>query len=220
MPSTVSDFPSGRKTSPQTARGIMPRRSATKPRDPAAVESGQLIARRRKELHLTQIELAAQIHAAQSTVAEWERGDSRPRPHRWSRLAAVLRCDITDIMPDVRNKPGYNIWNQLSDQDRADIVDRNSLEHAYLYAFDQLTTLRHEFPEFFEAYRFGFGIGFITGEREIALFSFKIVHGFASTVDAETVVARVIKQIAEIREGIAMFTGVIRKISSESAKTD
>jgi transcriptional regulator with XRE-family HTH domain len=45
----------------------------------------------------TQAELAHQLDTSQQTVSRWEAGTSRPRPKELSKLAAILRVDVTEL---------------------------------------------------------------------------------------------------------------------------
>lgn len=97
----------------------------------AAGISGRLIAARRKEIGLSQVALAEQMHVGQSTVADWERGKTRPRPALWPMLAAVLKIDLAKIFPDMAHKlPG----DEMPDID----LERQHLEKVFLYLYDNL----------------------------------------------------------------------------------
>jgi len=185
-------------------------------KDALAVQTGMLIAQRRKALKLSQEQLAAELGIAQGTLGDWERGRSRPPWHRWARLTAALRCEITDIMPDQASTPAGRAILSMSEQDKAELINDRSVEHLFLYAYDQLADLRRQYPTYFELYRIGFGIGFIRGDRELALMAFRIVHGFAISQPPEQVGTAVRKHVAELRTGIGTVGGVIEKFATEA----
>lgn len=68
---------------------------------------GQLIAARRKELGLTQAELAALLHISVRTLNEWEHDRSTPAPEKHELLTLVLNWEtsIGDILE------GWEPWN-------------------------------------------------------------------------------------------------------------
>lgn len=51
----------------------------------------------RQKAGLTQIELANEMDAAQSSVASWETGAALPRTRELPALARALKCSIDDL---------------------------------------------------------------------------------------------------------------------------
>ena len=52
---------------------------------------GQILRTRRRELGLTQREVAARVGVCRGVVTKWERGDSQLRPEHMDALAAILQ---------------------------------------------------------------------------------------------------------------------------------
>lgn len=71
---------------------------------------GQLIAARRKELGLTQAELAARLHISVRTLNGWEHDRSTPASEKHKLLELVLNWEtsIGDILE------GWEPWNRTS----------------------------------------------------------------------------------------------------------
>lgn len=71
---------------------------------------GEHIARRRRELGLTQEELAALLHSSARTVRDWERGHSLPAPenHRLLELAMNWVTYVNEVVD------GWEPWNATS----------------------------------------------------------------------------------------------------------
>lgn len=59
---------------------------------------GEIIAARRKELGMTQKELATQMNVTDKAVSKWERGIACPDVASIPRLAEVLGVTINDLM--------------------------------------------------------------------------------------------------------------------------
>lgn len=65
---------------------------------------GRFIGGRRELLRLTRAALAAELRVSIPTIAAWERGYRRPRPHQVRPLAAALRCS-PDLIAEIVNPP-------------------------------------------------------------------------------------------------------------------
>ena len=52
---------------------------------------GQILQTRRREMGLTQREVAARVGVCRTVVSKWERGESRPAPHHLEALAQTLQ---------------------------------------------------------------------------------------------------------------------------------
>ncbi len=59
---------------------------------------GELIARRRKELGLSQAELAEKIHVTDKAVSRWETGRSIPSPSTMDPLAKALELSVSELI--------------------------------------------------------------------------------------------------------------------------
>lgn len=53
---------------------------------------------RRKELGLTQADLARALNVDQTAVCNWESGKNKPATKRLVKLAAVLRCTVDELL--------------------------------------------------------------------------------------------------------------------------
>ena len=58
------------------------------------------IKERRKELGMTQMELAEKMEVDQSSVACWENGTTGPHRSKLIRLAKVLNCSVEELLDD------------------------------------------------------------------------------------------------------------------------
>lgn len=52
---------------------------------------------KRKELKLSQTQLAIMLEIDRSTIAKWETGESMPRAALLPKLAEILKCSIDDL---------------------------------------------------------------------------------------------------------------------------
>ena len=72
---------------------------------------------RRRQLGLTQRELATAVGVCQSTISEWERSRRQPRPGHVASVARLLRCSPVDLAHEMRwartARPGTSDWHRL-----------------------------------------------------------------------------------------------------------
>lgn len=61
-------------------------------------QTGALIAQLRKEHHLTQAQLAAQLNVSHQAVSKWERGQALPDVALLPHLARVLGCTVDQLL--------------------------------------------------------------------------------------------------------------------------
>ncbi|PEA24620.1 transcriptional regulator [Bacillus cereus] len=54
--------------------------------------------RTRKKSKLTQQDLAGRMQVTKSTISNWENGYSNPNLEKAIRLAAILGCDVKDLI--------------------------------------------------------------------------------------------------------------------------
>ena len=73
-----------------------------------AKEVGAFIAERRKELGLTQVRLAEQIHVTDKAVSRWERGIGLPDINNIETLADALDVSLLELMQAQRNESRDN----------------------------------------------------------------------------------------------------------------
>lgn len=59
---------------------------------------GVRIVSRRRELHMTQSELAAALHISAQAVSKWERGTAFPNPAFLDELAAFLHLTLDELL--------------------------------------------------------------------------------------------------------------------------
>ena len=62
------------------------------------VKTGALIRQRRKELNMTQLELAKKLHVTDRAVSKWERGLSAPDIALLETLAQILGLSVTELI--------------------------------------------------------------------------------------------------------------------------
>ena len=65
---------------------------------------GQIILNRRKELNMTQKQLAEKLNVTDRTISRWECGVSLPDVEMLKTVAKVLEVDITFFYEDVKEK--------------------------------------------------------------------------------------------------------------------
>ena len=70
-----------------------------------AYKFGCFVANRRKELHMTQKDLAAKIHVTDKAVSKWERGLGFPDINTIEDLANALEISISELRRSERNTP-------------------------------------------------------------------------------------------------------------------
>ena len=61
---------------------------------------GAFLGQRRKELGLTQKELAQRLFVTDSAVSKWERGLAKPRADKLPQLAKLYGCTIEELLAD------------------------------------------------------------------------------------------------------------------------
>lgn len=62
------------------------------------IRTGALIRRLRRELGLTQLQLAGQLGVSDKAVSKWERGLGSPEVSTLPRLSQVLGVDLTRML--------------------------------------------------------------------------------------------------------------------------
>jgi len=82
------------------------------------MEMGNRIAARRRELGLTQAQLAAQLKLTPQSVSAWERGKTVPEAERLEELAAALQISVSSLLEGTVPMP------QADDTGRMDDVER------------------------------------------------------------------------------------------------
>lgn len=68
-------------------------------------KTGTLIAARRRELELTQRQLAGALHVSDRAVSRWERGVGFPDPSLWEPLAGALGLSVVELLHGERVSP-------------------------------------------------------------------------------------------------------------------
>lgn len=66
---------------------------------------GAMIAQRRKEMGMTQLELANKMGVTDKAVSKWERNLSCPDIHSFPRLAEILHVSIEELMQSGTGAP-------------------------------------------------------------------------------------------------------------------
>jgi len=81
--------------------GMAPRSKARVRKSPASerVARGVLMAARRKELGLSQQQVAGSLGVTQSAVAQWEAGKSIPTLDKVGAVAALLGIAVAELVP-------------------------------------------------------------------------------------------------------------------------
>ena len=80
---------------------------------------GTHIKRLRTEKHLTQEELAEQLHVTRQAVSAWETGKALPDVETLERIAAALGTDVTEVIYGTKSAPDLvalkREWTQRGD---------------------------------------------------------------------------------------------------------
>ena len=66
---------------------------------------GAMIAQRRKEMGMTQLELANKMGVTDKAVSKWERNLSCPDIHSFPRLAEILHVSVEELMQSGTGAP-------------------------------------------------------------------------------------------------------------------
>ena len=74
--------------------------------------AGKNLALRRKELSLTQEDVAARLGAPQSLISRWEHNERYPTEEQLGRLSVVLKCSREDLCADPK-RPVYEVLSRL-----------------------------------------------------------------------------------------------------------
>jgi transcriptional regulator with XRE-family HTH domain len=56
------------------------------------------IRKKRIEAGLSQEQLALEIGVFQSTVSDWEQGNTKPQPRNLKKLSDILKCSVADLL--------------------------------------------------------------------------------------------------------------------------
>lgn len=59
---------------------------------------GEIIRSRRKEIKMSQEELAKALGVTQGNVSQWENGETTPRVEKLGKLAEVLGIDVKELL--------------------------------------------------------------------------------------------------------------------------
>lgn len=62
------------------------------------IKTGQLISKKRKELNITQKNLASKLHITDKAISKWERGLSFPDISMLIPLSEVLNISLYDLL--------------------------------------------------------------------------------------------------------------------------
>lgn len=82
-------------------------------------EIGRKIAKRRKELNMTQVELADRLLVSYQAVSQWELGKSMPELSNLTNLAQILDMPLDELLGQKESKVVQQVVEQtpLSDDD-------------------------------------------------------------------------------------------------------
>ena len=82
------------------------------------MEMGVRIAARRRELGLTQAQLAAQLKLTPQSVSAWERGKTVPEAERLEELAAALQISVSSLLEGTVPMPSADDAGRMDDVER------------------------------------------------------------------------------------------------------
>jgi len=89
---------------------------------------GKLIAKKRKEAELTQVQVAELVNLSTEGYARYERGDSSPDIELLGKLATIFNCAIDELVVEVSNgmtaqaQQLANLLDAVPASDRAEII--------------------------------------------------------------------------------------------------
>ena len=96
---------------------------------------GCFVADRRKELNMTQKDLAAKIHVTDKAVSRWERGLGFPDINTIEELAEALNVSITELMTSEKTDSGKTdaVVNDVIHIAKEDINERQKTIRPFYY---------------------------------------------------------------------------------------
>ena len=100
-----------------------------------AQKFGCFVAERRKELHMTQKDLAAKIQVTDKAVSKWERGLGFPDINTIENLAEALEISITELMRSERTASQDEAEAVISDVVQVAKEDINERQNIIIYTF-------------------------------------------------------------------------------------
>ena len=74
------------------------------------IKTGQLISKKRKELNITQKDLASKLHITDKAISKWERGLSFPDISMLIPLSEVLNISLYDLLKGEENNGWKWSW--------------------------------------------------------------------------------------------------------------
>jgi transcriptional regulator with XRE-family HTH domain len=85
------------------------------PHHPLDIALGARIRLRRRELHLSQVQLSCQLGVTFQQVQKYERGANRVSFSRLAGIAQALRCGVTDIVGDLDQAEPSPLFSRQAD---------------------------------------------------------------------------------------------------------
>ncbi len=109
---------------------------------------GQRIAARRKELGLTQEELATQVFVTTQAVSQWENGKTTPLPANYSRIADALQLSVSELLAAELSEnaagPNWTIREKMFSETHMYTRLRTIAEAEHLIQLDKALTYAQE----------------------------------------------------------------------------
>lgn len=98
-----------------------------------AIYTGNMIAARRKELGLTQKELAERLHVTDKAVSKWERGINFPDIALLDKVAAELQFSVIDLL-GIENESQEQIVASMTDlaKTEKELIAREIINRGWL----------------------------------------------------------------------------------------
>ena len=98
-----------------------------------AIYTGNMIAARRKELGLTQKELAERLHVTDKAVSKWERGMNFPDIALLDKIAAELQFSVIDLL-GIENESQEQIVASMTDlaKSEKELIAREIINRGWL----------------------------------------------------------------------------------------
>ena len=184
---------------------------------------------------MTQTALALLVGVAQSTLADWERGKTRPRPSALERVCTALKCEVWELIPEFTPANFVNGHPPLPDnaEPTAENLEKHqnfwhtrrygpSEDQVYIRLFDHVTRFVDEMyaaPEIGTPENSVFAGDIGTSRNKQAVLLTKRIWQTALLDETEASLAdRVFKALEAFQTTMRQFLG-IAKISRDTSKT-
>lgn len=90
---------------------------------------GERITALRKEMNISQAELAKRLNVSRQAVSKWEQGTSSPDTERLIQLAEILDTEVEYLATGVHPEPGSVVLNVVETVERVQVQEKVVVRH-------------------------------------------------------------------------------------------